>query len=145
MSVRTLVLILAIALLPATAVAQIQSGPLSRAHKELDGATHCTTCHKLGGGQPTFKCLDCHTEIASRLAAHQGPLSDHYVNKKILVVGGCDSAAEAAMGLAHQPGNKVTLCYRGAQFSRIKERNSKRIEECESEDRWANCSGFCCA
>ena len=55
--------------------------------------------------------------------------ADHYVNKKILVVGGGDSAVEAAMGLANQPGNKVTLCYRGAQFSRIKERNSKRIEE----------------
>jgi thioredoxin reductase (NADPH) len=56
--------------------------------------------------------------------------TDHYVNKNILVVGGGDSAVEAAMGLAHQPGNQVTLCYRGAQFSRIKERNSKRIEEC---------------
>src|SRR5882757_2472136 len=56
--------------------------------------------------------------------------ADHYVNKKILVVGGGDSAVEAAMGLANQSGNKVTLCYRGAQFSRIKERNSKRVEEC---------------
>jgi thioredoxin reductase (NADPH) len=56
--------------------------------------------------------------------------ADHYVNKRILVVGGGDSAVEASMGLANQSGNKVTLCYRGAQFSRIKERNSKRIEEC---------------
>ncbi|MBZ5654261.1 MAG: NAD(P)-binding domain-containing protein [Acidobacteriia bacterium] len=55
---------------------------------------------------------------------------DHYVNKKILVVGGGDSAVEAAMGLANQAGNKVTLCYRSAQFSRIKERNAKRIEDC---------------
>ena len=56
--------------------------------------------------------------------------ADHYVNKRILVVGGGDSAVEAAMGLANQSGNKVTLCYRGAQFSRIKDRNSKRIEDC---------------
>lgn len=56
--------------------------------------------------------------------------ADHYVNKKILVVGGGDSAVEAAMGLANQVGNKVMLCYRSAQFSRIKERNSKRIEDC---------------
>jgi putative YpdA family bacillithiol system oxidoreductase len=56
--------------------------------------------------------------------------ADHYVNKKVLVVGGGDSAVEAAMGLANQPGNKVILCYRGEQFSRIKERNSKRIKEC---------------
>jgi thioredoxin reductase (NADPH) len=56
--------------------------------------------------------------------------ADHYVNKKILVVGGGDSAVEAAMGLANQAGNKVTICYRSAQFSRIKERNAKRIEDC---------------
>src|SRR5437870_270798 len=56
--------------------------------------------------------------------------ADHYINKKILVVGGGDSAVEAAMGLAHQIGNKVTLVYRSAQFSRIKERNSQRIAEC---------------
>ena len=59
--------------------------------------------------------------------------ADHYVNKKILVVGGGDSAVEAAMGLANQVGNKVTLSYRQDRFSRIKERNSKRIEECISK------------
>ena len=56
--------------------------------------------------------------------------ADHYVNKRILVVGGGDSAVEAAMGLAHQNGNQVTLSYRQVRFSRIKERNAKRIEDC---------------
>ena len=56
--------------------------------------------------------------------------ADHYVNKRILVVGGGDSAIEAAMGLAHQVGNQVTLSYRKEAFSRLKERNSQRIEEC---------------
>jgi len=56
--------------------------------------------------------------------------ADHYTNKRILVVGGGDSAVEAAMGLANQLGNQVTLSYRKEQFSRIKERNAKRIEEC---------------
>jgi thioredoxin reductase (NADPH) len=55
--------------------------------------------------------------------------ADHYVNKNILVVGGGDSAVEAAMGLASQVGNTVTLSYRQAAFSRIKDRNAKRIEE----------------
>jgi putative YpdA family bacillithiol system oxidoreductase len=55
--------------------------------------------------------------------------ADHYINKKILVVGGGDSAVEAAMGLASQSGNQVTLSYRSERFSRIKERNQKRIEE----------------
>jgi thioredoxin reductase (NADPH) len=56
--------------------------------------------------------------------------ADHYVNKKILVVGGGDSAIEAAMGLAHQVGNQVTLSYRKEAFSRIKERNAQRVQEC---------------
>jgi thioredoxin reductase (NADPH) len=56
--------------------------------------------------------------------------ADHYINKRILVVGGGDSAVEAAMGLAEQIGNKVTLSYRQDRFSRIKERNAQRMEEC---------------
>jgi thioredoxin reductase (NADPH) len=55
--------------------------------------------------------------------------ADHYINKKILIVGGGDSAVEAAMGLACQSGNQVTLSYRSERFSRIKERNEKRIQD----------------
>jgi len=55
--------------------------------------------------------------------------ADHYVHKKLLVVGGGDSAVEAALGLAYQVGNLVTLSYRQAAFSRIKERNAQRIQE----------------
>jgi thioredoxin reductase (NADPH) len=56
--------------------------------------------------------------------------ANHYINKRILVVGGGDSAVEAAMGLSEQTGNKVTLSYRQDRFSRIKERNAQRMEEC---------------
>jgi len=55
--------------------------------------------------------------------------ADHFVNKKILVVGGGDSAVEAAMGLASQVGNQVTLSYRKEAFTRLKDRNEKRIQE----------------
>jgi thioredoxin reductase (NADPH) len=55
--------------------------------------------------------------------------ADHYTHKNILVVGGGDSAVEAAMGLAHQAGNRVTISYRKSEFSRLKDRNAKRIEE----------------
>ena len=55
--------------------------------------------------------------------------ADHYINKHILVVGGGDSAVEAAMGLGQQSGNKVTLSYRKDSFSRIKERNRQRIQD----------------
>ena len=56
--------------------------------------------------------------------------TDHYINKRILIVGGGDSAVEAAMGLANQKGNSVTLSYRREAFARIKERNAERIQEC---------------
>jgi thioredoxin reductase/Pyruvate/2-oxoacid:ferredoxin oxidoreductase delta subunit len=55
--------------------------------------------------------------------------ADHYVNKNILVVGGGDSAVEAAMGLAQQVGNRVTLSYRKEAFTRLKDRNEKRVAE----------------
>ncbi|HXI21797.1 MAG TPA: NAD(P)-binding domain-containing protein, partial [Gemmatimonadales bacterium] len=52
-----------------------------------------------------------------------------YTNRRVLVVGGGDSAVEAAMGLAYQKGNEVTLSYRKDVFSRLKDRNDKRIRE----------------
>jgi thioredoxin reductase (NADPH) len=55
--------------------------------------------------------------------------TDHYVNKNILIVGGGDSAVEAAMGLANQVGNKVTISYRKECFTRLKDRNEKRVGE----------------
>jgi thioredoxin reductase len=45
-------------------------------------------------------------------------------------VGGGDSAIEAAMGLTHQVGNKVTLSYRKESYTRIKERNVRCISDC---------------
>jgi len=54
------------------AMAQISPGPLSRAHRSIRGLTDCTSCHELSTGQPTFKCLDCHSEIARRIRAAKG-------------------------------------------------------------------------
>ena len=67
-----LAVFLTLFLLPClSARAQISPGPLARPHQFLNGATNCTTCHKLGG-TPTFRCMDCHTEIAGRVAARRG-------------------------------------------------------------------------
>jgi hypothetical protein len=54
-----------------SAQAQISPGPLSKPHQSLNGSTNCTSCHKFGG-QAALKCLDCHTEIATRLNARKG-------------------------------------------------------------------------
>jgi thioredoxin reductase len=45
------------------------------------------------------------------------------------VVGGGDSAVEAAIGLARQRGNRVTLSYRREKLVRIKKKNEDRIAE----------------
>ncbi len=58
-----------------------------------------------------------------------------YTNKDILVVGGGDSAIEAATALAVQPRNRVRLSYRRPAFSRIKQRNEERITAFGAEGR----------
>ena len=56
-------------LVPASA--QISPGPLSQPHQSLTGATNCASCHKFGAGA-TLKCVECHGEIGTRIAAHKG-------------------------------------------------------------------------
>jgi thioredoxin reductase (NADPH) len=52
-----------------------------------------------------------------------------YHHKQLLVVGGGDSAVEAAIGLATQSSNVVTISYRRESFVRLKEKNEQRLEE----------------
>ncbi len=54
---------------------------------------------------------------------------ESFAGQQMLVVGGGDSAVESAVGLARQPGTKVTLSYRGEEFKRVKERNRTKLEE----------------
>jgi thioredoxin reductase len=55
--------------------------------------------------------------------------AEAFAGRKVLVVGGGDSAVEAAMGLAHQPDCEVTLSYRKPELLRIKQRNAERVGE----------------
>ncbi|MEW6510540.1 MAG: NAD(P)-binding domain-containing protein [Bacteroidota bacterium] len=55
--------------------------------------------------------------------------AESYQDCDVLVVGGGDSAVEAAMGLALQGTNRVTLSYRKSEFSRLKTRNVERLDE----------------
>ena len=52
-----------------------------------------------------------------------------YERSRVLVVGGGDSAVEAAVALAGERGNQVTLSYRQQDFFRLKKRNEDRIRE----------------
>ncbi len=52
-----------------------------------------------------------------------------YTNEHLLIVGGGDTAIEAATALASQPGNTVTISYRRERFFRLKRRNEERIAQ----------------
>lgn len=52
-----------------------------------------------------------------------------YQGRRLMVVGGGDSAIEAALGLAAQPGNEVTISYRKEAFFRLKARNELNLLE----------------
>jgi thioredoxin reductase (NADPH) len=54
--------------------------------------------------------------------------AESYQGQKILVVGGGDSAAEAAIGLSRQPGNEVVLSYRREKLVRLKKKNQDALD-----------------
>jgi len=54
---------------------------------------------------------------------------EQYRGQHVLIVGGGDSALEAATGIADEPGTTVTLSYRSDAFTRAKEKNRRRIDK----------------
>ena len=57
---------------------------------------------------------------------------EQYRECKVLVVGGGDSAVEAALACAEQPGSTVALSYRGEAFNRIKPTNRERLQQAQA-------------
>lgn len=60
---------------------------------------------------------------------------EQYRNMHVLVVGGGDSALEAATSIAEEPGTTVTLSYRSGAFSRAKQKNRDKVEAMRSSKR----------
>jgi thioredoxin reductase (NADPH) len=53
---------------------------------------------------------------------------EQYRGRHVLVVGGGDSALEAAASIAEQPSTTVTLSYRSEAFARAKQKNRQRVD-----------------
>jgi len=60
---------------------------------------------------------------------------EQYRDQHVLVVGGGDSALEAATSIAEEPGTNVTLSYRSGSFSRAKQKNREKVEAMENGNR----------
>ncbi|ACB33821.1 4Fe-4S ferredoxin iron-sulfur binding domain protein [Leptothrix cholodnii SP-6] len=61
--------------------------------------------------------------------------AEQYRGQAVLVVGGGDSALEAAISISEQPGTDVTLSYRSAAFSRVKGKNRDRLAQQQAAGR----------
>ncbi len=59
--------------------------------------------------------------------------AEQYQGLNVLVVGGGDSALEAATSIAAETGTTVTLSYRSGAFSRAKQKNREKVEKMASE------------
>ncbi|MGL4398172.1 MAG: NAD(P)-binding domain-containing protein, partial [Hyphomicrobium sp.] len=60
---------------------------------------------------------------------------EQFRGRHVLVVGGGDSALEAAASLADEAGTTVTLSYRNAAFARAKAKNRERVEAARASGR----------
>ena len=60
---------------------------------------------------------------------------EQYQGQRVLVVGGGDSALEAAVATCAQPGARVTLSYRSEAFSRVKEKNRVAVKDAQAQGR----------
>ncbi len=57
---------------------------------------------------------------------------EQYRGQHVLVVGGGDSALEAATSIAQESGTVVTLAYRGETFTRAKVKNRQKVKKAEA-------------
>jgi thioredoxin reductase len=57
---------------------------------------------------------------------------EQYRGKHVLVVGGGDSALEAALACADERGSTVTLSYRSEAFSRVKQKNRDLVQRAQA-------------
>ena len=98
------------------------------------GALHCASVLLAIGRRGTPRKLDVPGEATSKVV-YRLTDAEQYRDKCVLVVGGGDSALEAAISLAEISGCRPTLSYRRAAFDRVKARNRERLDACVKSGR----------
>jgi thioredoxin reductase len=111
----------------------VREGPVFRVHT-VKGAYQTKNVVLALGKRGTPRRLGIPGEELSKVT-YRLIEADSYEGKDILVVGGGDSAIEAALALSKASRNRVTLSYRGSLFNRARERNRRMIDEAEQQGR----------
>jgi thioredoxin reductase (NADPH) len=111
------------------AVVPLAGGGDARFEVRTTSSTHHTNAILLAiGRRGTPRKLDVPGEELSKVVYRLADAAQ-YRGQHVLVVGGGDSAIEAATSIAEEPDTTVTLCYRGDTFSRTKLKNRQKIEK----------------
>lgn len=71
----------------------VRPGPLAKAHAGLDHPEYCGSCHHPTRGLTDQLCLDCHTDLAKRMAGKIGKHSAY--------AGKCYECHKEHRGLGH--------------------------------------------
>ncbi len=104
-------------------------------HIDTQSARFATRAIVLATGRRgTPRTLDVPGEDAANVAYGLAE-SAHYAGRRVLVVGGGDSAIEAALSLARRDDVAVTLAHRGERFDRAKPANADKLAAAEADRR----------
>jgi thioredoxin reductase/Pyruvate/2-oxoacid:ferredoxin oxidoreductase delta subunit len=104
----------------------VREGPLFRLSTPVASYTARRVVLAMGR-RGTPRRLDVHGEDLDKVFYDIVEM-EAFAGKRMLVVGGGDSAVESALGLMNQSGTEVTLSYRGSALSRVKERNREKFD-----------------
>jgi thioredoxin reductase/NAD-dependent dihydropyrimidine dehydrogenase PreA subunit len=91
------------------------------------GFYHCASVLLATGRRGSPRKLDVPGEESSKVV-YRLIDPEQYRGMSVLVVGGGDSALEAALALSDQPDVNVVLSYRGDAFARVKAKNRERVD-----------------
>jgi thioredoxin reductase len=99
---------------------------------QTSSGSYETTCVLLSiGRRGTPRKLDVPGENQAKVV-YRLIDAEQYRGQHVLVVGGGDSAIEAAIALSEEPGTTVTLSYRSEAFSRIKQKNRDNLDAAQT-------------
>lgn len=93
-----------------------------------NGQERCNKVLLAIGRRGTPRTLDVPGEELPKVV-YQMIDAEQYRGQRVLVVGGGDSALEAALRIAEQDGTTVTLSYRGPHFARARIKNRQQVEQ----------------